>query len=166
MMRIAVLGSTGMLGSKITELGRAGGHEVLAPSHQEADLTLPLSLEKLFREKEFEILVNCAAYTRVDACEDPAQYPQAVSANATGVGELARLSKQTKRILVHFSTDYVFNGMKKSPYVETDPVDPINAYGRTKWMGEKLVLEQDPHFYILRTSWLYGPGGTHFVKTI
>ena len=165
-MRMALLGSTGMLGRKMAEEFKNRGFGVLTPPRGEVDLSVPQTLEKFFSENKFEALVNCAGFTRVDACEDPAQYPAALDVNATAVGSVAKLCTQTNRTLVHFSTDYVFNGVKKGLYGEADPLDPINAYGRTKYLGEKLILEQAPSFYILRTSWLYGPWGNHFVKTI
>ena len=165
-MKIALLGDTGMLGSKAVEIFTAAGHPVLNPSLSVVDLTRPYTVEAFFKTQTFDVLVNCAAFTRVDACEEPAKLSEALTVNGIAVGWLAKFCKKTSRILVHYSTDYVFNGSKEEPYVETDPPDPINAYGRTKLQGEKLLLAENPDFYLVRTSWLYGPKGANFVKTI
>ncbi len=166
-MKIALLGSTGMLGSRIAlELSRRS-HQVLAPNRETVDLTRPLLLEKFFHENDFEVLINCTGYTRVDYCEEPSQFPVAQAVNGAGVAWLARFCRQKGRFLVHYSTDYVFDGAKESPYEETDPPHPLNAYGRTKWEGERLLQAENPGFYIIRTSWLYGPGSRkNFVTTM
>ncbi len=165
-MKIALLGSTGMLGSKLAEVLKAGGHAVLAPSHAEVDLGRPHTLEHFFKNNPFDVLANCAAFTRVDACEESAKFSMAKNVNGTAVGWLAKFCRGTGRTLLHFSTDYVFDGQKGDPYLETDEPRPLNVYGRTKWQGEKLLVAEKPHFYLIRASWLYGPGGNNFVKTI
>lgn len=165
-MKVAILGATGMLGSKLAEVFKAGGHEVLSPSHAQVDLGRPHTLESFFKSHHFDVLVNCAAFTRVDACEEAAKFSMAMNVNGTAVGWLAKFCHSTGRILVHFSTDYVFDGAKEDPYLETDEPRPLNVYGRTKWQGEKLIQAEEPRFYLIRTSWLYGPGGNNFVKTI
>lgn len=165
-MKIALLGSTGMLGSKVLENCRARGHEVAAPSRAEADLASPVDLERFFQKNEFEALVNCAGFTGVDLCEEPSHAGEALAVNATAVGWLAKFCKASGRRLVHFSTDYVFDGKKAGAYSETDEPHPLNAYGRTKRMGEGMLLGEDPPFYLIRTSWVYGPNGKNFVSTI
>jgi dTDP-4-dehydrorhamnose reductase len=130
-------------------------------------LTRPILLGKFFRENDFEVLINCAGYTRVDYCEDPSQFPLAQAINGAGVAWLARLCKQRNRFLVHYSTDYVFDGTKESPYDELDAPHPLNAYGRTKWEGERLLAAETKDYHLIRTSWLYGAGGRkHFVTTL
>lgn len=163
---VALLGSAGMLGAQVAEKLRRGGHTVLTPSHAEVNLSKPHSLERFFEARSFQALVNCAAFTRVDACEEAAWHSEAFSVNGVGVGWLAKFCRQSGRTLIHFSTDYVFDGEKEEPYGETDIPNPINAYGRTKRQGEKLLMAEKPDFYLIRTSWLYGPGGRHFVKTM
>ncbi len=166
-MKIALLGATGMLGSKMAQECTRRSHQILTPSREGADLTRPLLLEKFFRENDFEVLINCTGYTRVDYCEDPSQFPVAQAVNGAGVAWLARFCRQKGRFLIHFSTDYVFDGSKEDPYEETDPPNPINAYGRTKWEGERLLQAENPDHYIIRTSWLYGPGSRkNFVTTM
>ncbi len=165
-MKIALLGASGMLGSKIADVFRARGHELDCPPHAEADLEHPHTLERFFNSHAFDALVNCAAFTQVDACEEPAKFSMSLNVNGTAVGWLAKLCKKSNRILVHYSTDYVFDGRKEEPYVETDPTDPVNTYGRTKLQGEKLVLAENPFFYLVRSSWVYGPKGRNFVDTV
>jgi dTDP-4-dehydrorhamnose reductase len=157
-LKIALLGSTGMLGSRMAQELTRRNHQVLAPVREAVDLTRPLLLEKFFRENDFEVLINCSGYTRVDYCEDPSQFPIAQAVNGAGVAWLARFCRQKGRFLVHYSSDYVFDGAKEEPYDETDPPHPLSAYGRTKWEGERLLRIEGPGHYIIRTSWLYGPG--------
>ena len=163
-MKIALLGSTGMLGSKMAEILKAKGHELLAPSHSQVDLNRPYTIENYFKDQTFDVLVNCAGFTRVDACEEPAKFSMVLNVNGTSAGWLAKYCKRTHRILVHFSTDYVFNGQKEEPYLETDKPDPLNTYGKTKWQGEKLLRAEDPFYYLIRTSWFFGPKGDNFVS--
>jgi dTDP-4-dehydrorhamnose reductase len=155
-----------MLGSEMLEQCRARGHEAVAPVRAEVDLTSPAGLERFFQNNKFEALVNCAGFSRVDDCEEPAPYAQALAVNATAPGWLAKFCKKAGSLLVHYSTDYVFDGEKEGLYLETDEPNPLNAYGRTKWMGERAILDQGPAFYLIRTSWLYGPRGKNFVKTL
>jgi dTDP-4-dehydrorhamnose reductase len=165
-MKIALLGASGMLGSKIMETFKAKGQDLIAPPRSETDLHYPHTLEKFFNANSFDVLVNCAGFTRVDACEEPAKFSMALNVNGTAVGWLAKLCKKTGRVLVHYSTDYVFDGRKDGPYREEDPVEPLNTYGRTKRQGEKLLLAEKPFFYLVRTSWIFGPGGQNFVDTM
>ena len=165
-MKIALLGSTGMLGSKMAEIAKSRGHELLTPAHAIVDLNRPHTLEKFFKENSFEALVNCAGFTRVDASEEPAKFSIAMNVNGTSLGWLGKFCARTGRTLLSFSTDYVFDGEKDGPYLETDGTNPLNTYGRTKRQGEKLAEDENPPFYMIRTSWVFGPKGDHFVKTI
>src|SRR5580693_1993631 len=137
-LKIALLGASGLLGSKAAEFFKAKGHELLTPGRSEADLNHPHTLENFFLANSFDVLVNCAGFTKVDACEEPAKFSMALNINGTSVGWLAQFCKKTGRVLVHYSTDYVFNGSKEEAYQETDPTDPLNVYGKTKRQGEKL----------------------------
>jgi dTDP-4-dehydrorhamnose reductase len=111
------------------------------------------------------VIVNCAAYTNVDGCETNEE--TALLVNGRGPGHLAEAAKEFGATLVHVSTDYVFDGTKYSPYTEEDVTNPQSAYGRSKLLGEKAILESGlDKFFIVRTSWLYGPGGKNFVETI
>ncbi len=153
-----------MLGFKMAEIFKAKGHELLTPGHSQVDLNRPYTIENFFKDQSFEVLVNCGAFTRVDACEEPAKFSMALNVNGTSVGWLAKYCRKTRRILVHFSTDYVFNGQKEGPYLETDKPDPLNTYGKTKLEGERLLRAEDPFYYLVRTSWAFGPKGDNFVS--
>lgn len=111
-----------------------------------------------------EVVINCAAYTAVDACE--ANRDTAFKVNGEGPKNLAIACEKTGSELVHISTDYVFDGTKKAPYIEVDRTAPINMYGWSKYYGEQAIASHMAHYYILRTQWLYGLGGGNFVKTI
>jgi dTDP-4-dehydrorhamnose reductase len=165
-MRIALLGSSGMLGSKVALAFGEAGHTMITPSRQELSLADEGALERFYQDQPFDGVINCAAFTAVDACEDPAQYPLALRINGTAVGKMARLSQSSGRWLIHLSTDYVFNGKSANPYREEDPTDPVNAYGKTKLEGEWLFHEAGEPGWMVRTSWMYGPHGRHFVKTM
>ena len=165
-MKIALLGATGMLGSEVADFLKAQNQELILPDRSEADLDYPHTLEKFFQSQSFDVLVNCAAFTRVDACEEPAKFSMAMNVNGTAVGWLAKFCKKANRILVHYSTDYVFDGRKEEPYQETDATAPLNVYGRTKCQGEKLLITENPHYYLIRSSWVFGPKGKNFVDTM
>lgn len=165
-MKIALLGSTGMLGSKALEVFKQAGYELLAPLRTGLNLSRENQIDNYFKNNSFDVLVNCAGYTKVDACEEKENVPTARDVNGTAVGRLAHCCKTSGRSLVHFSTDYVFDGTKPGPYQETDKTNPINVYGQTKLEGEKLVQAENPFFYLIRTSWVFGPNGPNFVKTI
>lgn len=110
-----------------------------------------------------DVVINCVAYTAVDDCEDHEEEARLV--NETGVKNLALASKEIGAVLVHISTDYVFDGNGTSPYTEDEEVNPVNAYGRTKALGERAVFENMEKYFIIRTAWLYGEG-KNFVKTM
>jgi len=112
-----------------------------------------------------DVIVNCAAYTNVDGCETNDEL--ALQVNGKGPGYLAEAALGVGAVLVHISTDYVFSGDKTKPYSEDDPTGPLSSYGRSKLAGEKSILDSGlKRYFILRTSWLYGPGGKNFVETI
>jgi dTDP-4-dehydrorhamnose reductase len=111
------------------------------------------------------VIINCAAFTNVDACET--QEALATRVNGDGPGHLARTAHRLGAALLHVSTDYVFDGQKGRPYGEDDPPNPRSAYGRSKRAGEEAILASGlERWFIVRTSWLYGPGGKNFVETI
>jgi dTDP-4-dehydrorhamnose reductase len=130
------------------------------------DLSLPHTIEILFREAVFDALVNCAGFTRVDACEEPAKFSMAMTVNGTAPGWMAKFCKKTGRSLVHFSTDYVFDGSQRRPYTELDEPKPLNVYGKTKLDGDNAVTGSGCRHLVLRTSWVYGPRGRNFFLTI
>jgi dTDP-4-dehydrorhamnose reductase len=155
-----------MLGSRMRVLLEGRGHEVAAPPPEEADLADRDRMRRALDPVGFDVLVNCAAETDVDACEEPAGYERALLVNAKAVGWLGEACRARGALLVHYSSDYVFDGAKGSPYAEEDAPNPVNAYGRTKWLGERAAAETGCRLVVIRTSWLYGPGGRHFVGAV
>jgi dTDP-4-dehydrorhamnose reductase len=160
---ILLTGKTGQLGSELHRLLPKLG-EVIAPERSELDLREPEKIRQIMRNAKPQLIVNAAAYTAVDAAEtDPAT---ALAVNAEAPRLLALEAKKLGALLVHFSTDYVFDGSKKAPYVETDPVNPLNVYGRTKLAGEEAIRNSDAAHLIFRTSWVYATHGRNFLLTI
>jgi len=164
-MRILILGKKGMLGSAfMSKLSGDEDFEIFAFDRDTLDVTDTDLLRKYFLEVSPGIVVNCVAYTAVDDCETNRDL--AIKTNGEFPGELAKLCKEINSILVHFSTDYVFDGAKETGYAESDQPAPINVYGESKLIGEKNIINNTDEYYILRTSWLYGPNGRNFVDTI
>jgi len=161
MTRYLLTGASGMLGLDIREALRERDHTAL--SREELDVT---DLESVRRAvQDHDIVINAAAYTRVDDAET--HEDDAFAVNATGARNLAIAAAESHAQLVHISTDYVFDGRATEPYREDAPHNPISAYGRSKAAGERLVLEAHPTgTFILRTAWLYGAGGPNFVATM
>src|SRR5258707_1519552 len=160
---ILLTGKTGQLGSELSRLLPALG-EVIAPEQNELDLCAPEQIRQLMRSPNPQLVVNAAAYTAVDAAETGEASALAVNAEAQRL--LALEAKKIRAMLVHFSTDYVFDGLKKAPYVETDPPNPLNAYGRTKLAGEEAIRDSGAAHLIFRTSWVYATHGRNFLLTI
>jgi dTDP-4-dehydrorhamnose reductase len=163
-MKLLIIGCNGMLGSDMAAAAKAAGHEVQGIDFPEIDITKPESVRKRVASANPGAIINCAAYTAVDACETNAETAFAV--NAQGAENLARAAEERKCIMVHYSTDYVFNGTKAAPYVESDPASPATVYGKSKLQGEKLVQAACSRLFVLRIAWLYGKNGNNFVKTI
>jgi len=160
---ILLTGKTGQLGSELSRLLPALG-EVIAPEQNELDLCAPEQIRQIMRSANPQLVVNAAAYTAVDAAETDEANALAVNAEAPRL--LALEAKKIRAMLVHFSTDYVFDGLKKAPYVETDPPNPLNAYGRTKLAGEEAIRNSGAAHLIFRTSWVYATHGPNFLLTI
>ncbi len=161
--RFLLLGATGQVGHELrdplSELGR-----VVAPERDDVDLAAPDTIRGAIRRVEPDIVVNAAAYTAVDRAEEEPDRAQAVNARAPGV--LAEVTEEVGGWLVHYSTDYVFDGTNERPYVETDAPNPINAYGRTKRAGEEAIQAVDGRHLILRTSWVYSDRRSNFLKSM
>jgi len=161
-MRILVLGAAGQLGSELCN--RFKDHDLIPCTHEDVDITrLERVLEVAMRHRP-EVLINAAAYTDVDGCETNRDV--AFLVNAIGARNAAIAARKCGSRLFHISTDYVFDGKKDGPYVEYDPPNPLNVYGWSKLLGERMVMEQNPCSFILRVAWLYGPRGRNFVKTM
>ncbi|MBP8912734.1 MAG: dTDP-4-dehydrorhamnose reductase [Phycisphaerae bacterium] len=159
---IALLGGRGMLGTTLTAAFRRQGFEVCVHDLPEFDLG---NLEHLRHAVEAaDVVVNCAAYTDVDGAESNAQIAHHV--NAEAVGNLGRIAKECGKWVLHFSTDFVFDGRLDRPYVETDTPNPLSEYGRSKLAGERLLQDSGCRCCILRLEWTYGPNGNHFVTKL
>jgi dTDP-4-dehydrorhamnose reductase len=138
--------------------------EVTAIDYPEIDFSRPDSIRTTVREAEPMVIINAAAYTAVDKAESDPDLAMAINGTAPGV--IAEEAKRLGSTLVHYSTDYVFDGTKKDPYVETDAPNPINVYGKTKLAGDVAIQAVDGDYLILRTSWVYGARGSNFLLTI
>ena len=163
-MRVLVTGATGQVGTEAVHALASSGHSVSAFDRATLDLSDPASIVRVVREVRPEVVVNAAAYTAVDRAESEPEAAYAVNAGAPGV--IAAECRALDALLVHLSTDYVFDGRKASPYVETDATAPLNEYGRGKLAGERAIAQSGCHHLILRTSWVYGPHGTNFLRTM
>ena len=162
-MKILVLGWKGMLGTDlVATLGR--GHGVTGKDVEDFDIASPSECRDVVRESGADLVINAAAYTNVDGCET--EEAASFSVNAEGVKNVALACRESGAALVHFSTDYVFDGTKRIPYREEDLCRPINAYGRSKLKGEEYLREFSSDYLLIRTSWLYGKHGKNFVKAI
>jgi dTDP-4-dehydrorhamnose reductase len=162
-MRLMVTGANGQVG---WQLGRslAALGDVVALDRRQCDLSRPDQLPELICAVKPDVIVNAAAYTAVDEAER--EESLATIVNGTAVGVMAQEARRTGALLVHYSTDYVFDGLKDSPYAEEDPPHPLNAYGRSKLKGEIAVQQAGGFYLILRTSWVYGARGRNFLRTM
>lgn len=158
-----VIGARGMLGRAVTQELERRGVRSAAADRPALDLADPASIDAGLPPGA-ETVINCAAWTDVDGAE--AHEAEAVAVNADGPAALAARCRRIGAKLVHFSTDYVFNGVSDRPWRTDDPIDPVNAYGRTKARGERGILAATEDALILRTSWLYAPWGNNFVLTM
>jgi dTDP-4-dehydrorhamnose reductase len=154
-----LFGAFGMLGHALKEVFP----HAQCIGHRTVDITDEDALMKLLKQERPAIVINAAAYTDVDGCEDDSKYAFAVNGN--GPGYIAQACYEVNSILIHFSTDYIFDGTK-TEYHEDDPPNPINIYGKSKLLGEVSVAKNLENYRIIRTSWLYGSHGKNFVDTI
>jgi dTDP-4-dehydrorhamnose reductase len=160
-----VIGSRGMLGSDLVRLLERSGIETLAMDIDDVDITRLEAVRATLRASRPGTVINVAAFTDVDGCESAVD--KAFDVNAQGPAHLAVACAELECALVHMSTDYVFNGLKRGAYREDDPIDPLGAYGRSKAQGEKLIRDMLPDNHcIVRTEWLYGLNGKNFVATM
>lgn len=162
-MRIILLGSGGQLGYEFEKFLK-GKEEIYSFPHSKLDILDFESLVEIFKKIKPHIVINCAAYTKVDEAEENKDL--ALKVNAVGARNVSFASFKIGAKVVYFSTDYVFDGNKNSPYTEFDEPNPISIYGESKYLGEKLTERFNPNHLILRISWLYGIKGTNFVRTI
>lgn len=164
--KILIIGGNGMLGQDLNNsFSNDKNYEVTSWDKEDLDITNKEEVLQKISELSPEIIVNAAAYTNVEGCEDNKEICTKV--NGRAVRYLARACKEANAILVHYSTDYVFDGNKKEGYKENDTeTNPINTYGESKLIGEKEIKRDLDKYYILRTSWLFGKNGKNFVETM
>jgi dTDP-4-dehydrorhamnose reductase len=170
-MRLLVTGGAGMLGQAVAAAATRLGHDVVALSRAELDVTDAGHVRRVVAAAEPRAVVNCAAWTDVDGAETAEAAATAI--NGEGAGNVARAAAETGARIVHVSTDYVFDGVREhaadgtgEPWIESDAVNPIGAYGRSKLAGEEQVAAATPEHAIVRTAWLFGAGGRNFVDTM
>lgn len=167
MARILLLGKSGQLGHALSQSQYFVDQEqdhLLALDRADCDLANPESILSAVRDEKPDIIINAAAYTAVDRAEDEPELAHAINGQAPGI--LAGAAKSTGAVLIHYSTDYVFDGSSPTPYQESDPVGPIGVYGASKLAGERTIADTDCRHVILRTSWVFGAHGQNFAKTM
>ncbi|MCC0663379.1 MULTISPECIES: dTDP-4-dehydrorhamnose reductase [unclassified Clostridioides] len=169
-MKILITGSNGQLGKElvnqlksINQSMNQPKYTILATTRDDLDISNQINVDDFILYNKPDVVINCAAYTKVDVCEDNIEI--AYKINALGAKNLAIASERVNAKLVHISTDYVFNGFSKYPYREDNKTEPNSVYGKSKLMGEKFVEQFSHKYFILRTAWLYGDGN-NFVKTM
>jgi dTDP-4-dehydrorhamnose reductase len=154
-----------MLGQDLTSAASAAGHEVFTFARGDLDVTDAARVQALVRDAGPDVAVNCAAWTDVDGAES--SRAAAIEVNGLGAGHVARAAAGVGAWIIHISSDYVFDGQKRSPYVESDPTEPLSSYGVSKLAGEHEVAAAAPDAHtIVRSSWLFGAGGPCFPATI
>lgn len=164
-MKILVTGSNGQLGMSLRKIESAyPSHDFIFTDMPEADITDENVISRLVKDNGIDLIVNCAAYTAVDKAET--EHAIALKVNAGGVRILAQIAKENGLPMVHISTDYVFEGTGVHPLKETDAVNPISVYGKTKLDGENAVRDSGCRAAVIRSSWLYSEFGNNFVRTM
>ena len=163
-MKVLVTGAGGMLGSDLVPALEARGHRPVGLDRRELDITRPRAVEDALARHRPDCVINCAAWTDVDGAE--AHEAEATRLNDEAASVLAAAAAGVGASFVFISTDYVFDGTRGRPYVESDPANPLNAYGRSKLSGETSVAVTNPRAYVVRSSWLYGRNGKNFVETM
>lgn len=162
-MKILLTGRNGQVGWELARSLMPLG-EVIALDRTQCDLSHPETISSVIQAIKPDVIVNAAAYTAVDKAEEEEEL--ATTINGTSVGIIAEEARKLNALLIHYSTDYVFDGTKPEPYTEEDIPSPINAYGRSKLAGEKAIVESGCDYLILRSSWVYAARGKNFLKTM
>lgn len=163
--RILITGANGMLAKAFRRRFAPLNLNITFADRQTADISDKSACTRLFEQVRPTLLINCAAYTKVDQAEKEPDLANAINGDA--VGHLARLCQQFKTMLVHYSTDYVFDGTVRRPLLPGDPIGPLSQYGKSKLLGEQLLQKNaPPRWLLIRTAWLYGPDGPCFPATM
>ncbi len=163
-MKVLVTGAAGMLGRDVMLAAGNAGHDLVGFGRAELDITDAAALAKKFELERPDVVINCAAWTDVDGAE--AEEQAAFAVNGTGAGNVAAAAATVGASVVYVSSDYVFDGAKAAPYVESDQVAPLSAYGRTKLAGEEATIAANKRHFVVRSAWLFGIGGPNFVETM
>lgn len=161
--RILIVGAAGQVGREL-QRSFAGAGELVCYTRKEVDLAIEDQVREMVRDTAPDIILNAAAYTAVDRAETESELAMAINARAPGF--LAEEAAKRNILLVHYSTDYVFDGTKQGPWVETDEPNPLNVYGSSKLAGEQAIQRVGGKYLIFRTSWVYGPHGNNFLLTM
>jgi dTDP-4-dehydrorhamnose reductase len=163
-VKVLVTGAAGMLGRDVVLAAGNAGHDVVGFGRTELDVTDAVALERKFEQERPDVVVNCAAWTDVDGAEEAEEAATAV--NGAGAGAVAAAESGQGASVVYVSTDYVFDGAKGAPYVETDQPAPLSAYGRSKLVGEEATAAANKRHFVVRSAGLFGIGGRNFVETM
>jgi dTDP-4-dehydrorhamnose reductase len=163
-MKILVTGAGGMLGADVVRAAEHWNHEVVALTRQDLDVRDALEVIHVARRERPEAIVNCAAYTDVDGAEDHSA--EAGDVNTNGARNVADAAADIDAAVIYPSTDYVFDGAKAEPYVESDDTRPLSVYGKSKLGGERATIDAAGRAFVVRTSWLFGVHGGNFVETM
>jgi dTDP-4-dehydrorhamnose reductase len=163
-VKLLVTGAAGMLGRDVMLAAGNAGHDVVGFGHTELDVTREAAVSAKLEAERPDVVLNCAAWTDVDGAEEAEE--DATTVNGTGAGTVAAAAAAVGAAVVYVSSDYVFDGSKGAPYVETDQTAPISAYGRSKLAGEEATAAANKRHFIVRSSWLFGTGGGNFVETM
>jgi dTDP-4-dehydrorhamnose reductase len=163
-VKLLVTGAAGMLGRDVMLAAGNAGHDLVGFGRAELDITDAAALAKKFDLERPDVVINCAAWTDVDGAE--AEEQAAFAVNGTGAGNVAAAAATVGASVVYVSSDYIFDGIKGAPYVESDQVAPLSAYGRTKLAGEEATIAANKRHFVVRSAWLFGIGGPNFVETM
>ena len=163
-MKLLVTGAAGMLGRDVVLAAGNAGHQVVGFGHAELDVADGEALAKKIEGERPDVVINCAAWTDVDGAEEHEE--EATRINGEGAGNVAAAAADVGASVVYVSSDYVFDGSKGAPYVETDQTAPLSAYGRSKLAGEDATRAANKRNFVVRSAWLFGAGGRNFVETM
>jgi dTDP-4-dehydrorhamnose reductase len=161
-MTVLVTGANGQLGRDVVNLCHGRGIPCIAADSKMLDITDTIRVNEFIHTHRTEVIINCAAYNAVDLAEK--EWKKAFSVNGLGVKNLVLAANQCGSVLVHYSTDYVFDGTNKRPYTIVDTPHPISRYGESKLLGENMVRDLCDHYFLVRTSWVFGKGTPNFVQ--
>jgi len=163
-MKVLITGANGQLGQDMQKLCRKNSIEVIAADSKTVDISNSTSVNNLVGEHPVDVIINCAAYNAVDLAET--EWKKAFSVNGIGIRNLAISANKIGALMVHFSTDYVFDGSSQRPYTIADSPRPVNRYGESKFQGESFLRDLADRYILIRTSWVFGTGNDNFPKKI